>query len=84
MNKNDCTSGRIFKLFYYYYYFYFNPFLFALGWKSSKNNRLMNHQGKNIQTLSDLEKDLKDLVILFFALFMSVSTDAAAYQCVQQ
>lgn len=44
----------------------------------------MNHQGKNIQTLSDLEKNVQDLVILFLALLMSVPTDAADCQCVQQ
>lgn len=59
------------------YFFYFNHFLFVTA-------LLMNHQGKNIQTLSDLEKNFQDLVILFLALLMSVPTDAADCQWVQQ
>lgn len=59
------------------YFFLFQSFLFVTA-------LLMNHQGKNIQTLSDLEKNVQDLVILFLALLMSVPTDAADCQCVQQ
>lgn len=59
------------------YFFLFQSFLFVTA-------LLMYHQGKNIQTLSDLEKNFQDLVILFLALLMSVPTDAADCQCVQQ